>query len=156
MNWPNLIFKLLLIGLLCSACTDSDEPNTTYDQTGLPFTIQRVGLGSTEQELVQNLGEPISQTQQPPQFGEREIAYDYQGLYVHVTDGLVNGFQLSDGPLQYDNGIAIDMTRAEVARILGKSYELEQIHLRLGTSDCHAILSFSKNRLRKVFQTCVG
>ena len=128
MNWPNTIFYLLAISLLCTACTNSDEPNTSYDRTDLPFTIQNVGLGSTEQELLENLGDPISQTQQPPKFGELEIAYDYQGLYVHVTDGVVYGFWLTDGPFKYDNGIAIGMTKAEVERILAHSGLSRNVH----------------------------
>ena len=154
MNSANSVTPLLLICLVCLAC--ADDPNTVYDETELPFTIQRVGLGSTEQDLLENLGTPISQEQQPPQFGEREIGYSYQGLYVHVTDGIVEGFRLRDGPFEYDNGISMDMTKAEVASILGKSYESDQVFLSLGQSDCHVILRFSDGRLRETDLKCWG
>jgi len=73
-----------------------------------------------------------------------------------VTDGKVFGFWLNDGPFKYDNGIAIDMTRAEVQRVLGKTprKKLKYVELRLGDSDCFANLAFSEDRLQRVFQAC--
>jgi len=135
-------------------CLDDDEPDTSHDRTDLPFSIQQVGLGSTEQEMLDNLGEPTSRKELPPQFGELEIGYDYPGLYVHVTDGVVFGFWLTDGPFKYDNGIAIGMTKAEVEKVLGKSYSMDNINLGLGESDCFANLHFTDGRLSKVFHGC--
>ena len=154
MNLPNSSYYLLAIALLFTACTDSDEPNSVYQRTDLPFTIQKVGLGSTEQELLENLGDPISRSKQPPQFGELETGYDYHGLYIHVTDGVIFVFSLTDGPFRYDNGIAIGMTKAEASQILGMSFTVEYVCLELGVSDCFVNLEFTKDKLTKVFQAC--
>lgn len=133
-----------------------DDPNTDSFATDLPFTIQTVEPGSTEQELLDNLGEPISRTLKAPRYGEREFAYHYDGLYVHVTDDKVFGLWLTGRPFKYDNGIAIGMTRTEVERVLGESprEKLQHIELWLGDSDCFANLAFSEDRLERVLQAC--
>ena len=152
----NYVDGTVRVGGETGVCLDNDEPDTSWGRTDLPFAIQQVELGTTEQDMLDNLGEPTSREQKPPQFGEVEIGYEYPGLYVHVTDGVVFGFWLTAGPFKYDNGIAIGMTKADVEKVLGKSYSMPNINLGLGDSDCFANLSFTEGRLSRVFHGCDG
>ena len=146
-------FGVLLALLCCTAFADRPEI-VSYGKTTDSFSIRGIELGASEAELLEKFGDPIAKVEQPPQFGEIEIEYRYQGLAVHVTDGKVANLNLKQGPFKLDNGLSIGMTRSRVEEFLGESFELEHIGLQLGESDCYVHLLFRERVLSEIQQRC--
>ena len=153
----NVVKKFVFFLVFVSCVAVADRPViVSYGKADDSFSIRGVELGATEAELIAKLDEPISKVEQPPQFGEIEIEYRYQGLAVHLTDGIVASLNLKQGPYKLDNGLLIGMTRVRVENFLGKSFELDHIGLQFGESDCYAFLFFSERVLVEVKQHCAG
>ncbi len=148
-------FCLVILLTVCAALADdslTSEIGTTEDR----FSIHGVALGSSESEMARHLGEPDSRNQQPSQFGASEIAYHYEGLDIHVTDGVVADIVLTKGPFKLDNGILVSMTRDEVESILNRAIVADNVSLRFGDSDCWVHFLFAEENLIKVRQWCAG
>ena len=134
----------------------ADRPvDISHGHANDSFSIRGIDLGDVEADVLSHLGEPISKVKQPPQFGDIEIEYRYQGLVVHLTDGSVASLVLHEGPFKLDNGILIGMTRSQVEKHLGESFALENIGLQFGESECYVYLYFSEKLLVEVKQYCL-
>lgn len=152
---PKIHRKLgLFLTFICCAALADRPVIISYGKTDDSFSIHGIDLGATEDELLNGIGEPMSTAEQPPQFGEIEVEYRYQGLAVHLTDGIVASLSLKQGPYKLDNGILIGMTRSRVENVLGESFKLEHIGLQFGESDCYVYLLFSERVLVEVEQYC--
>ena len=146
----------LFLAFICCAVLADRPLIISYGKTDDSFSVHGIELGDAEAGVLSSLGEPISKVEQPPQFGEIEVEYRYEGLAVHLTDGTVASLALKKGPYKLDNGILIGMTRSRVEKLLGESFELEHIGLQFGASDCYAYLFFSERVLTEVQQSCAG
>ena len=132
---------------------DSGDETKSATKSDLTFAIQNIGIGSTEEELLEGLGEPISKKRIRNAPG-LVFDYNFQGLSIHTDGGLVNRILLSEGPYSYGNGIAVGMTKAEVESLLGHSYPAGHIKLTLAGLDCFIKLFFTEERLSKFYQAC--
>ena len=131
-----------------------EHPVISVDSVG--FSVEQVELGSREAELHLQLGSPLKREEQPTQFCEIERGYYYKGLYVHVTDGIVEMIILDGATYSLDNGIVVGLLRSAVDEILGFESLDSVVTLQMGQSDCWVYLSFSEEVLSEIRETCAG
>lgn len=146
----------IVVALIAGAVLADTRHTTSYGDTNDSFLIEGIGLGTTESELIRELGEPLSKVELEPVFGDREFEFRYTALTVLTLDGIVDSLRLKEGPYSLDNGFAIGMTRNQVEQRLGLSFEMEDIRLRINKSDCHVTLIFDDRILVEVWVFCEG
>jgi hypothetical protein len=120
-------------------------------------TVQGVALGSTNDEVIKFLGEPIEKRMEPPQFGNLEITYVYDGLFIHTTDNSVEQITINSSEYRLGNGLRVGSTKEKFKEIFGLEDVGEKLSLYIGEGNsCFSVFDFKDHLVFQINIYCAG
>ena len=119
--------------------------------------VQGVALGSTNDEVINNFGDPIEKHVEPPQFGNLEITYVYDGLFIHTTDNRVEQITINSSEYRLGNGLRVGSTKEKFQEIFGLEDVGEKLSFYIGESNsCFSVFDFKDNLVFQINIYCAG
>lgn len=120
-------------------------------------SVQGVALGSTNDEVINNLGNPIEKRIEPPQFGNLEITYVYDGLLIHTTDNSVEKINISSSKYRLENGLRVGSVKKEFEERFGLGEFGDKLSFYIGKSDsCFSVFEFREYVVFQIDIFCAG